>query len=117
MRRGPSTEMRAMWQYQRLDLPMLIIAVRGDWRQVRDPEGVTGWMHKRLLSGRRTAIVTSDRQPMHVEPDSGSPVAYRAEEGVVGRLGECTNGWCEFDVRGRYGWISTDGIWGDGAPQ
>ncbi len=115
MRRGPSTQMRAMWDYRRVGLPLRIIAVREDWRQVQDPGGVTGWMHKRLLSGQRTAIVTGDLQPMHEAPDSESVASYRAEAGVVGRLGECRNGWCEFDVSGRYGWIAADGIWGDGA--
>lgn len=114
MRRGPSSDMRAMWLYQRIDLPMRVVAVRGDWRQVEDPEGVTGWMHERLLSGQRTAIVTGTMQPMHVDAGGDSPVAYRAETGVVGRLGECRAGWCEFDVRGRYGWIAAEGIWGEG---
>ena len=115
MRRGPSTEMRAMWEYRRIGLPLRVVAVRGDWRQVADPDGVTGWMHKRLLTGTRTAIVTGGLQPMYAEADSDSPVAFRAEQGVVGRLGECRAGFCEFDVRGQFGWIAAEGIWGEGA--
>lgn len=114
MRRGPSTLMPAMWEYRRMGLPLRIIAVRDDWRQVEDPTGVTGWMHKRLLSGQRTAIVTGGVRPMHVSPDSSSPVAYRADAGVVGQLGECQAGWCRFNVTGRAGWIAADHIWGDG---
>ncbi|MEQ1724542.1 MAG: SH3 domain-containing protein [Sphingopyxis sp.] len=115
MRRGPSSEMRAMWAYRRIGLPLRVIAVRGDWRQVQDPDGITGWMHKRLLTGRRTAIVTDGPQPMYEGASSDSAVSYRAEEGVVGRLGECRGGYCEFDVRGRSGWIDAGAIWGDGA--
>lgn len=115
MRRGPSTEMPARWAYRRLGLPLRVLAVREDWRRVADPDGETGWMHRRLLSAQRSAIVTGSVQPMYVGPDSSSPVAFRAEEGVVGRLGECRDGFCEFDVRGRIGWIAADGIWGDGS--
>ena len=113
MRRGPSTEMRAMWNYRRVDLPLKVIAVHDDWRQVQDPGGITGWMHRRLLTGRRTAIVIDDVQAMRTSPEANAPVAYRAEPGVVGRITDCSNGWCMFDVRGQAGWISTDGIWGD----
>lgn len=114
MRRGPSSEMRAMWAYRRIGLPLRIIAVRGDWRQVQDPDGITGWMHRRLLTGQRTAIVTGGLQPIYETASSDAAVSYRAEQGVVGRLGECRGGFCEFDVRGRSGWIAADGIWGDG---
>lgn len=114
MRRGPSSEMRAMWVYRRIGLPLRVVAVRGDWRQVQDPDGITGWMHKRLLTGTRTAIVTDGPEPMVEAPRSDAAVSYRAATGVVGRLGECRAGYCELDVRGRMGWISADAIWGDG---
>lgn len=113
MRRGPSELMRAMWQYQRMGLPVRVLAVREDWRQVQDPDGTVGWMHKRLLSGRRTAIVTGGMQAMHTSPSIDAPVAFRASPGVVGRISECSDGWCLFDVMGQTGWIATSGIWGD----
>ena len=115
MRRGPSTEMRAMWDYRRMGLPLRVIAVRDDWRQVQDPGGVVGWMHKRLLTNRRTAIVINGVQPMRTTARPDAPVAFRAEPGVVGRITECGDGWCLFDVMGQSGWIAADGIWGDEA--
>lgn len=116
MRRGPSRDMPALWQYVRDDLPVRVIAVYQDWRRVQDPDGTIGWMHSRLLSAARTAIVTGNVRPMRVSPDGGAAVAYRAEPGVVGRISDCDNGWCMFDVKGRAGWIETDHIWGDEAP-
>lgn len=113
MRRGPSSEIRAMWLYRRMDLPLKVLAVRDDWRQVEDPSGVRGWMHRRLLSSRRTAIVVDDVAAMRVSPDADAAVAYRAEPGVVGRITDCGNGWCLFDVRGRSGYVRGDAIWGD----
>ena len=116
MRRGPGREMPAMWQYVRDDLPVRVIAVYQDWRRVEDPAGVRGWMHSRLLSRARAAIVTGGTRPMHLSPADDAPVAFRAEEGVVGRISDCEDGWCMFDVKGRAGWIRTDHIWGDGPP-
>jgi SH3-like domain-containing protein len=116
MRRGPSREMPAMWQYVRDDLPVRVVAVYQDWRRVEDPGGTVGWMHSRLLSAARTAIVTGNLRAMRTSPDADAPIAFRAEPGVVGRISDCGNGWCMFDVKGRAGWIETGHIWGDEAP-
>ena len=113
LRRGPSELMRPMWEYRRIGLPVRVLAVRDDWRRVQDPDGTVGWMHKRLLSGRRTAIVINGIQPMHQSPSADAPIAFRAQPGVVGRISDCGNGWCMFDVMGQTGWISTAAIWGD----
>lgn len=113
MRRGPSRQMRAMWQYVRPGLPMKVLRVHEDWRQVRDPDGTVGWMHVSLITGRRTAIVIEDRAALHRSADASSPVEYRAEQGVVGRISDCSPGWCLLDVLGRRGYIATDAIWGD----
>ena len=115
MRRGPSEEMPAMWEYRRNGLPIKIVGVRGDWRQVQDSEGTVGWMHKRLLTGARSLLVTAPEATLHRSADGESGVVYRAQRGVVGRLGDCRNGFCELDVDGRRGWISADAVWGEGA--
>ena len=116
MRRGPSEDMPAMWEYRRNGLPVKIVGVRGDWRQVRDSEGTVGWMHKRLLTGARALLVTENEAPLYRKPDANSGVVYRAQRGVVGRLGDCRGGFCELDVDGRRGWISGEAVWGDGTP-
>jgi SH3-like domain-containing protein len=113
MRAGPSRLMRAMWVYRRPGLPLKVVAVYEDWRQVREQDGTTGWMHRSLLTGRRTAVVTENRAPMRTRGDAAAPVAFYAEQGVVGRVSECTPDWCQFDVFGRRGYIATSAIWGD----
>lgn len=115
MRTGPSTEFPTMWMYQRERLPLKIVARYQSWRKVEDPDGTQGWMHARLLSASRTAIVIGEVRPMRSEPRDDAPLAWRAEPGVVGRITECTEDYCLFDVRGRRGYIRTDHIWGDEA--
>ncbi|HEX2812697.1 MAG TPA: SH3 domain-containing protein [Sphingopyxis sp.] len=113
MRKGPSPDVPVLWEYRRKDLPVRVIARFETWRKIEDPDGTQGWMAARLLSRTRTAIVTGGIRPMREEPDVSAAVAYRAEPGVVGRITDCKNGWCRFDVGGRKGWIETDHIWGD----
>lgn len=113
MRKGPSPDVPVTWEYRRKDLPVKVVARFETWRKIEDPDGTTGWMAARLLSRTRTAIVTDEIRAMREEPNASAPVAYRAQPGVVGRITDCKDGWCLFDVKGRKGWIQTDHIWGD----
>ena len=113
MRKGPSPDVPVMWEYRRRDLPVKVVARHENWRKVEDPDGTQGWMAARLLSRTRTAIVTGTIRPMREDASVSAAVAYRAEPCVVGRISDCKNGWCLFDVQGRKGWIQTDHIWGD----
>ncbi|WP_331132508.1 SH3 domain-containing protein [Sphingopyxis sp.] len=113
MRKGPSPDVPVIWEYRRKDLPVRVVARFETWRKIEDPDGTQGWMAARLLSRTRTAIVTGEIRPMREEANVSAAVAYRAQPGVVGRITDCKNGWCLFDVKGRKGWIQTDHIWGD----
>jgi SH3-like domain-containing protein len=113
MRTGPAKTYPAMWLYLRADLPIKVVETYPNWRKVEDPEGETGWMMQALLSSTRTALVTGEEpRPMHEAATDGSPVRYRAEPGVVGRISRCSAGWCMLDVAGRQGFIRMDHIWG-----
>lgn len=113
MRTGPGQNYPATWRYIRPDLPIKVVGVMGDWRRVQDPDGTIGWMLVRLLSDQRSGIVRGDgAQPMHESADVASPVRYLAESGVVGRVSDCGDGWCLFDVGGRSGYIRIETLWG-----
>lgn len=113
MRAGPGQNFPGTWLYQRRDLPIRVVRIHGDWRQIRDPDGTEGWMLVRLLSDQRTAIVRGDGpQPLREAPDPASPVRFRAEPNVVGRISRCAGGWCHLDVRGRGGFIRIEQLWG-----
>jgi SH3-like domain-containing protein len=113
MRTGPGRNYPATWLYVRADLPIRVVDTYPNWRQVRDPQGTTGWMLQRLLSDRRTALVTgASPRPMHQGPSEESRVRYLAEPGVVGRISKCAGGWCRLEVGGRDGYIRTDHFWG-----
>ena len=113
MRTGPGRNYPATWLYQRADLPIKVLEVYPSWRKVQDPDGTIGWMLVNLLSDTRTALVVGDRPaPIYEAPSASSPQRFMAEPGVVGRISNCTKGWCEFDAKGKRGHISTDHLWG-----
>jgi len=113
MRTGPAQTYPATWLYIRPDLPIRVVAVKDDWRRVQDPDGTMGWMLVKLLSDQRSGIVRGQvPQPMYESAAFNAPIRYRAEPGVVGRVSDCSDGWCLFDVGGRRGYIRVDTLWG-----
>jgi SH3-like domain-containing protein len=117
MRTGPSTEFPVTWVYKRQNLPVKVVAVHSVWRKVEDPDGEQGWLHVRLLSPQRTAIVIGkDNGALRDSPQASAHISWRVEPGVVGIIEECEKGYCRFETNGRYGYIETARIWGDEAP-
>lgn len=112
MRTGPGRQFPASWLYQRSGLPVKVIAIYPSWRKVEDPDGTQGWMQANLLSPNRTGLVKGDVRPLRDKPSLSAKVIFRAEPGVVGRISDCSNGWCKLDVKGRMGYIETSHIWG-----
>ena len=117
MRVGPSMNYPIEWVYKREGLPVKVLRVNEGWRYVEDPDGMRGWMAARLLSRTRAAIVTGEQvAAIRGEGSAASPLRWHVEPGVIGELGKCSSGWCEFSVRGHRGFIEAERLWGDGVP-
>lgn len=115
MRTGPARTYPASWLYQRADLPVRIVAVFKEWRKVQDPDGTEGWMLGNLISSTRTAVVRGGEPvAMRDRPASAGRLLWRAAPGVVGRLSQCSGGWCRFDVKGQAGFVEVADLWGVG---
>ena len=113
MRTGPARTYPATWLYRRADLPVRVVQVYKEWRKVQDPDGAEGWMQGNLLRDTRTAVVTgSEPIALRERPSPGARLAWRAAPGVVGRISQCGNGWCRFDVKGQAGYVEVAGLWG-----
>jgi SH3-like domain-containing protein len=117
MRVGPSESYPIDWVYHREGLPVKVVRLYQGWRRVRDPDGAEGWVVARLLNPQRTAMVIGKGlAPMRAGGSPDAPLRWNVERGVVGKLGECDQGWCEFDVSGRKGWVEQGRLWGAGKP-
>lgn len=117
MRVGPSEEYRIEWVYRRPQLPVKVVRIKEGWRLVRDPDGAQGWIAARLLSPERTALVVGDGlAAMRDAAAADAKLLWKVEPGVVGKLGNCEEGWCAVDIDGRKGFIAQDRLWGPGEP-
>lgn len=112
MRTGPGRQFPASWLFVRAALPVKVIETYPNWRKVEDPDGQQGWMQANLLSEDRTGIIRGETQALRASPDAGAKISWRAEAGVVGKLSDCAQGWCKFDVSGKAGYVEISHIWG-----
>lgn len=117
MRVGPGEDYHIAWVYHRPLLPVKVVRRKEGWRLVEDPDGAKGWMLARFLSRERGAIVKGKGlTQMREKAEADAALRWRVEPGVVGKLGDCAEGWCAFEVAGRAGYLPEDRLWGAGAP-
>ena len=112
MRTGPGDQYPIDWVYVRKGLPVEITAEFEHWRKVRDMDGAQGWMHKNLLSGQRSVVITGDVRTMRRDASTWSAAVARIEPGAVAELRRCDADWCEIEAGGRRGWLRRTEFWG-----
>jgi SH3-like domain-containing protein len=113
MRTGPGRNYPGVWLYKRRDLPIRVLKIYPNWRLIEDPDGVRGWMLVTLLSDRRTVIVRgTEPRPIHAKPEENSRIRYQAQPGVVGRIEDCRDNWCQIHIGQRDGYIRVTDVWG-----
>ena len=117
MRVGPGEDYRIAWVYHRQHLPLKVLRMKEGWRLVRDPDGAQGWVLARLLTRERSGFVTGkDPAEMHEAANANSKLLWQLAPGVVGKLGNCTSGWCQLAVGPRQGYVEQARVWGAGEP-
>jgi len=112
MRSGPGTEYPIRWTFKARGLPVEVIDEDKSWRKVRDIDGEEGWIHVRLLSSRRTAIIMPGEAWLYKKPNPDSRLTVIAKQNAWGALVECDPIWCEMAFETGSGWIERSQIWG-----
>lgn len=112
VRTGPSMDYPIKWIYKRKDLPVEIVQEYDSWRKIKDPQGETGWVHKLLLSGKRTAIIESKQAVTAYEDDDMDRAIAQIEPGTIIHLEECNKLLCRTDFSSYEGWVEKKSLWG-----
>lgn len=121
LRKGPGRQYAKSWIFRRAGLPVEVIQEYNNWRQVRDSEGVKGWVFHSLLSGRRTALVlpwekrkgkNAALTDLHSAARGSSRVLARLEAGTLASIKSCTKSWCYVSIGRFRGYLSKERLWG-----
>jgi SH3-like domain-containing protein len=112
VRTGPGERYPIDWVFNRKDLPVEIVAEFENWRKIRDVDGAEGWVHQRMLAGRRSVLIRDKVRELRRRPQGEADVVARLEPNVVARLMECQGPWCRVETQGIAGWLRRGEVWG-----
>ena len=112
LRVGPGENYPIQWVLTRKEMPVEIIREFEHWRMIRDWQGTEGWVHERMVTGKRAVVVKGGIRALHRLPDPASQVVARAEPGVFARLVECRGAWCRIEAADIAGWVQRIEVWG-----
>lgn len=112
-RYGPGLDYRILWEYRARGLPVQVIAETREWRKICDPDGAVAWVHRSVVSSRRSVLNRSDGEiGIHARRSDGSPLRARLSPNALVSVDECEEGWCQVQAGRRRGWVRQSAVFG-----
>ena len=110
---GPGLDYQILWEYQVSGLPVQVVAETTEWRKICDPEGGVAWVHRSVVSSRRSAFNASDAEiPIRSGPSDTAALRARLTPHSVVAMEDCEDGWCEVRVRRMHGFVRQNEVFG-----
>ena len=115
-RSGPGARYPISWVYRQKGAPVEIVAEFELWRKIKDWKGSESWVHKSMLTGKRTAkLITPGENNIYNASDYNSKVIAKAEEEVIGSIKKCPAGneFCLLNFEDKIeGWVPKSNLFG-----
>jgi SH3-like domain-containing protein len=112
LRQGPSFEYPIKLTYEKKYLPVVILDKSGSWRNIKDFENNSGWIHISQLSSKKSAINIKNHSIIYKNPTIYSEPLVKLELGRLVLIKKCRTNWCKISTGGYKGWIFKDYLWG-----
>lgn len=113
---GPGKQYPIKWHYKRQFMPVEITAEFDTWRQIKDIDGATSWVHVSLLSGKRYALISKSIQSLKASPKEDAQLVAKLEPSCVVQIKKIQGIWIYVESRsevGRFqGWLQNNQLWG-----
>lgn len=114
-RSGPGARYPIEWVYMLKGAPVEIVAEFELWRKIKDWQGSESWVHKSMLSGRRSIKMTTPGESnIYDKGDYTSAVIAKTEDEVVGTIKKCPadSQFCLIDFGSIEGWVPRSNFYG-----
>lgn len=112
-RYGPGLDYRILWEYRTSGLPVQVIAETREWRKICDPDGAVAWVHRSVVSSRRSVFNASGAEvPIRSGRSETAALRARLSPRSLVSLDECEDGWCEVRVRRMHGFVRQRDVFG-----
>ncbi len=113
VRAGPGRKYPIQWLYKKAGIPVEIVLEYDVWRKIHDFDGQEGWVHKTLLSGKRTGFVKGEELvSLYKKPKKDSRLAAYLQPKLLISIESCDQSWCKVDAGNYTGWLEQSVIWG-----
>lgn len=112
LRTGPDRYFPIRTVLTRRGMPVKVTDEFKLWRKVALHDGMEGWLHQSLVTGRRTFLIFGGAVDMLKEPKADAAVVAHLEAGALANLTECRGDWCALSVAGLEGWVPRAAGWG-----
>ena len=110
---GPGLDYRILWEYRASGLPVQVVAETTEWRKICDPEGGVAWVHRSVVSSRRSVFNASDTEiPIRSGPSESAALRARLTPRALVAIEDCEEGWCEVRVRRMRGFVRQGDVFG-----
>ena len=113
LRQGPSFEYPIKLTYKKKYLPIMILDKSETWRQIKDFENNSGWIHISQLSKTKSAINIKNNSLLYKKPTIFSKPLAKLEIGRLVLIKKCKVKWCKITSGDYRGWIFKNTLWGN----
>lgn len=113
LRTGPGNRYPIAWVYQEKGYPVEVIDEYELWRQIREVDGTTGWVHQTQITGVRHALILEETSLTNAPKIDGKTIAI-AQKGTIGRILKCPErlDYCLLEFDDIKGWLSKNLFYG-----
>ena len=112
MRSGPSFDHPIKLIYKKKHLPVIILDKFETWREIKDFENNSGWIHVSQLSKKKSAINIKEHSILYKNSTIYSQPIAKLEIGRLVIIKKCKLTWCEIKSGDYKGWILKKYLWG-----
>ena len=112
---GPGARYPIEWVYMQKSAPVEIIAEFELWRKIKDWQGSESWVHKSMLSGKRSVkVITPGENNVYAKDDFKAKIIAKVEDEVVGEIEKCpvNNSFCKIKFASITGWVPRQNLYG-----
>lgn len=114
-RSGPGARYPIEWVYMQKSAPVEIIAEFELWRKIKDWQDSESWVHKSMLSGKRSVkVITPGENNVYAKDDFKAKIIAKVEDEVVGEIEKCpvNNSFCKIKFASITGWVPRQNLYG-----
>ncbi|MDR1208142.1 MAG: hypothetical protein LBJ89_02200 [Holosporales bacterium] len=113
---GPGLQYPVDWVLTLKRMPVQIISEYGPWRRIKLCDDTIGWVHKSVLSSKKTIMFKSDSIIFH-SPSEKSKKLAQVGKNVAAIITKTKNDWTKVlvvaeDGENFAGWVKTQRLWG-----